>query len=126
MLGHRATHKAWPATNSPLCRRDAPPAPPPPRGSPPRPADRPACTAPPSTADLPDCSRGRPGAARWTAKPAGHHTSPSPQHPWWGDRIARLRAPSPARRARLALLLHDAPEYVIGDMISPFKAVIGD
>jgi len=29
-------------------------------------------------------------------------------------------------RWRLAALLHDAPEYVIGDMISPFKAVIGD
>ena len=29
-------------------------------------------------------------------------------------------------RGRLAVLLHDAPEYVIGDMISPFKAVIGD
>ena len=29
-------------------------------------------------------------------------------------------------RARLAVLLHDAPEYVVGDMISPFKAVIGD
>ena len=26
---------------------------------------------------------------------------------------------------RLAALLHDAPEYVIGDMISPFKAVLG-
>jgi hypothetical protein len=31
-----------------------------------------------------------------------------------------------SRDCRLALLLHDAPEYVIGDMISPFKAVIGD
>ena len=30
------------------------------------------------------------------------------------------------RSRRLAVLLHDAPEYVIGDMISPFKAVIGD
>src|SRR5262249_56482243 len=29
-------------------------------------------------------------------------------------------------KCRLAILLHDAPEYVIGDMISPFKAVIGD
>ena len=29
-------------------------------------------------------------------------------------------------KGRLAILLHDAPEYVIGDMISPFKAVIGD
>ena len=30
------------------------------------------------------------------------------------------------RASRLGVLLHDAPEYVIGDMISPFKAVIGD
>ena len=30
------------------------------------------------------------------------------------------------RQLRLAALLHDAPEYVIGDMISPFKAVLGD
>ena len=29
------------------------------------------------------------------------------------------------RQARLAALLHDAPEYVIGDMISPFKAALG-
>ena len=41
---------------------------------------------------------------------------------------AVLRAASPRvdQRVRLATLLHDAPEYVIGDMISPFKAVIGD
>jgi 5'-deoxynucleotidase YfbR-like HD superfamily hydrolase len=32
---------------------------------------------------------------------------------------------SPSGGARLAALLHDAPEYVIGDMISPFKAAIG-
>jgi 5'-deoxynucleotidase YfbR-like HD superfamily hydrolase len=31
-----------------------------------------------------------------------------------------------SRASRLAVLLHDAPEYVIGDIISPFKAVIGD
>jgi hypothetical protein len=34
-------------------------------------------------------------------------------------------APAIAPRWRLAALLHDAPEYVIGDMISPFKAAIG-
>jgi hypothetical protein len=37
----------------------------------------------------------------------------------------RAKSPRIDRSARLAALLHDAPEYVIGDMISPFKAVIG-
>ena len=40
------------------------------------------------------------------------------------DIAARLK-PGLETRWRLAVLLHDAPEYVIGDMISPFKAVIG-
>jgi hypothetical protein len=40
--------------------------------------------------------------------------------------LARARVPRLDRGRRLAVLLHDAPEYVIGDMISPFKAVIGD
>ena len=40
-------------------------------------------------------------------------------------RAARADAAASTSRLRLAALLHDAPEYVIGDMISPFKAVIG-
>jgi 5'-deoxynucleotidase YfbR-like HD superfamily hydrolase len=39
--------------------------------------------------------------------------------------IARRRAGALDRRLGLAIMLHDAPEYVIGDMISPFKAIIG-
>ena len=39
---------------------------------------------------------------------------------------ARAKTPRLDAKGRLAVLLHDAPEYVIGDMISPFKAVIGD
>jgi len=42
------------------------------------------------------------------------------------EALARAKVPRLDRSARLAVLLHDAPEYVIGDMISPFKAVIGD
>ncbi|MGZ8373053.1 MAG: hydrolase, partial [Rhodoplanes sp.] len=42
------------------------------------------------------------------------------------EEIARRRVGALDRRLGLALLLHDAPEYVIGDMISPFKAVIGE
>ena len=41
--------------------------------------------------------------------------------PWRGRAVPQLD-----RSRRLAALLHDAPEYVIGDMISPFKVVIGD
>jgi len=42
------------------------------------------------------------------------------------EAIAHCRLGDVDRRLGLALMLHDAPEYVIGDMISPFKAVIGD
>src|SRR5258708_6787412 len=48
------------------------------------------------------------------------------QHTLLVDEVARRRFGEPDRRLALALMLHDAPEYVIGDMISPFKAVIGD
>ncbi len=41
------------------------------------------------------------------------------------EEIARRRTGGVDRRLTLALLLHDAPEYVIGDMISPFKVVMG-
>jgi 5'-deoxynucleotidase YfbR-like HD superfamily hydrolase len=41
------------------------------------------------------------------------------------EAVMRERTPRVDVRVRLAALLHDAPEYVIGDMISPFKAVLG-
>ena len=41
------------------------------------------------------------------------------------EAVLRAQAPRSDHRARLFALLHDAPEYVIGDMISPFKAVMG-
>ena len=44
----------------------------------------------------------------------------------WSRPSRGRRWPRSTDRLRLAVLLHDAPEYVIGDMISPFKAVIGD
>jgi 5'-deoxynucleotidase YfbR-like HD superfamily hydrolase len=48
------------------------------------------------------------------------------QHSLLVETLARAKLPRLGRAGRLAVLLHDAPEYVIGDMISPFKAVIGD
>ena len=43
-----------------------------------------------------------------------------------GGRSRGSRGPASAGEWQLAILLHDAPEYVIGDIISPFKAVLGD
>jgi len=41
------------------------------------------------------------------------------------ERLVGELRPKLGREGRLAALLHDAPEYVIGDLISPFKAAVG-
>src|SRR5205814_799011 len=55
-------------------------------------------------------------------------STPSCRRPAWSTIIwspASVTRVAPENAAALASLLHDAPEYVIGDMISPFKAVLG-
>ncbi len=47
------------------------------------------------------------------------------QHSLLVEAIFAAVKPAPTAAERLAALLHDAPEYVIGDMISPFKSVMG-
>jgi len=64
--------------------------------------------------------------ARWNGQTSGPHIFSVAQHSLLVEALAHRRAPGLDRGRRLAVLLHDAPEYVIGDMISPFKAVIGD
>ena len=59
-----------------------------------------------------------------TARRAARRSSRSRSIRCWSKRCSPP-APSAPRAARLAALLHDAPEYVIGDMISPFKAAVG-
>jgi 5'-deoxynucleotidase YfbR-like HD superfamily hydrolase len=55
----------------------------------------------------------------------GEHAYSVAQHALLVEQIATAMQPDLARRWRLAALLHDAPEYVIGDLISPFKSAIG-
>ena len=63
--------------------------------------------------------------ARWNGQTVGEHAYSVAQHALLVEEIATAMQPDLARRWRLAALLHDAPEYVIGDLISPFKAAIG-
>jgi 5'-deoxynucleotidase YfbR-like HD superfamily hydrolase len=76
--------------------------------------------------EIADIAHGLARVARWNGQTIGAHIFSVAQHTLLVDVVARARAPRLDRKVRLAILLHDAPEYVIGDMISPFKAVIGD
>ena len=77
--------------------------------------------------EIEDIAHGLARVARWNGQTGGAHIFSVAQHTLLVDAILRHRMTNALdRRLRLAVLLHDAPEYVIGDMISPFKAVIGD
>ncbi len=76
--------------------------------------------------EIADIAHGLARVARWNGQTIGAHIFSVAQHTLLVEAIARAHTPGLDRRMRLAILLHDAPEYVIGDMISPFKAVIGD
>ena len=79
----------------------------------------------PLDVEIEDIAHGLARVARWNGQTEGAHIFSVAQHSLLVEAIARQRARLD-RRAGSRVLLHDAPEYVIGDMISPFKAVIGD
>src|SRR5262249_60233619 len=76
--------------------------------------------------EIEDIAHGLARVARWSGQTSGAHIYSVAQHCLFVEALARARSPRFDNKCRLAILLHDAPEYVIGDMISPFKAVIGD
>jgi 5'-deoxynucleotidase YfbR-like HD superfamily hydrolase len=76
--------------------------------------------------EIEDIAHGLARVARWNGQTRGAHIFSVAQHALLVECIARQREPNLDRPLRLAVLLHDGPEYVIGDMITPFKAVIGD
>jgi 5'-deoxynucleotidase YfbR-like HD superfamily hydrolase len=79
----------------------------------------------PLDVEMADIAHGLARVARWNGQTAGAHIFSVAQHSLLVETIARQGARLD-RQCRLAVLLHDAPEYVIGDMITPFKAVLGD
>ncbi|GAB1718172.1 MAG: metal dependent phosphohydrolase [Nitrobacter sp.] len=75
--------------------------------------------------EIADIAHGLARVARWNGQTRGAHIFSVAQHTLLVEAVMREHTPRVDIGVRLAALLHDAPEYVIGDMISPFKAVIG-
>src|SRR5271163_3344729 len=75
--------------------------------------------------EIDDIAHGLARVARWNGQTAGPHIFSVAQHTLLVEAVMREQSPRIDISWRLAALLHDAPEYVIGDMISPFKAVLG-
>ena len=79
----------------------------------------------PMDIEIIDIAHGLARVARWNGQTVGDHGFSVAQHSLVVEEIAGHLKPDLDVRWRLAALLHDAPEYVIGDMISPFKAALG-
>ncbi|WP_424629583.1 YfbR-like 5'-deoxynucleotidase [Bradyrhizobium sp. SYSU BS000235] len=75
--------------------------------------------------EVEDIAHGLARVARWNGQTHGAHIFSVAQHTLLVEAVLRTQNPRIDHEIRLAAMLHDAPEYVIGDMISPFKAVIG-
>jgi uncharacterized protein len=75
--------------------------------------------------EIADIAHGLARVARWNGQTSGAHIFSVAQHTLLVEAVMREQTPRIDLSLRLAALLHDAPEYVIGDMISPFKAVLG-
>lgn len=79
----------------------------------------------PDDIEIEDIAHGLARVARWNGQTVGEHAFSVAQHTLIVEDIAFALNPDWEPRWRLAALLHDAPEYVVGDLISPFKNAIG-
>ena len=75
--------------------------------------------------EIEDIAHGLARTARWNGQTIGEHIFSVAQHSLLVEAINAALEPDMDGRSRLMALLHDAPEYVVGDIISPFKAAVG-
>lgn len=75
--------------------------------------------------ELEDIALGLAFVARWNGQTRGENPYSVAEHSLLVERLAASFQPGLRAKWRLAALLHDAPEYVIGDLISPFKSAVG-
>ena len=79
----------------------------------------------PMDIEVEDIAHGLAFVARWNGQTRGDHAYSVAEHSLLVEEIFGRQHPEAPVKWRLAALLHDAPEYVIGDMISPVKAAVG-
>ena len=75
--------------------------------------------------EIEDIAHGLARVARWNGQTKGEHAFSVAQHCLLVERVVSELRPKAAHWVRLAALLHDSAEYVIGDLISPFKTAVG-
>jgi hypothetical protein len=75
--------------------------------------------------EIEDIAHGLAFVARWNGQTRGDHAYSVAEHSLLVETLYSRLWPDAPVKWRLAALLHDAPEYVIGDMISPVKAAVG-
>ncbi|MEL6618479.1 MAG: HD family hydrolase [Pseudomonadota bacterium] len=79
----------------------------------------------PMDIEIEDIAHGLAFVARWNGQTIGDYAYSVAEHSLLVETLFGRIAPKAPPKWRLAALLHDAPEYVIGDMISPVKASVG-
>lgn len=75
--------------------------------------------------EIEDIAHGLAFVARWNGQTHGDHAYSVAEHSLLVETLFSRMSPGVAAKWQLAALLHDAPEYVIGDMISPVKSAVG-
>ncbi len=75
--------------------------------------------------EIEDIAHGLARVARWNGQTSGPHAFSVAEHSLLVTEILKKLVPNVSVAWQIGSLLHDAPEYVIGDLISPFKAAIG-
>ena len=80
----------------------------------------------PMDIEIGDIAHGLARVSRWNGQTKGKYPFSVAQHSVLVEKLVQSIAPNLDQKWHLASLLHDAPEYVIGDMITPFKGVLGD
>jgi 5'-deoxynucleotidase YfbR-like HD superfamily hydrolase len=79
----------------------------------------------PMDVEIEDIAHGLAFVARWNGQTMGDFAYSVAEHSLLVEQIFTVMNPKAPVKWQLTALLHDAPEYVIGDMISPVKAAVG-